>query len=112
VTALARSRSNCTSKLQTLPLVREGAPHQETSNHQKDKRNLVMGPRWDPSTGQTGRLTVGSKLTSTSTSVSPLISFPYSIIPLARTAELVDCLNVANSNEMIKDDNILRQTGM
>jgi hypothetical protein len=36
------------SKLQTRPLVREGAPHEETRNRQRDKRNLVMGSRWEP----------------------------------------------------------------
>jgi hypothetical protein len=32
VTALARSKSNCTSKLPTNPIVRGGAPYQETRN--------------------------------------------------------------------------------
>jgi hypothetical protein len=50
VTALARSRSNCTSKLQTHPLVREGAPHQETRNHKTENKDLVMGSRWEPDT--------------------------------------------------------------
>jgi hypothetical protein len=46
VTALARPRSNCTSKLQTHLIVREGTPHQETHNYQTVKeQNLVMGPR-------------------------------------------------------------------
>jgi hypothetical protein len=46
VTALARPRNNCTSKLQTHPLVREGAPHQETRNFQTENRNVVqMGAR-------------------------------------------------------------------
>jgi hypothetical protein len=53
-----RPESDCTgkaqkqlySKLQTHPLVREGAPYQETRNRQRDKRNLVMGSRWDPDT--------------------------------------------------------------
>jgi hypothetical protein len=60
VPALARPRSNCTSKLQAHPFIREGAPLQEICNHQKEKKNLVMAPR------QAGRLTVGRKLTSTS----------------------------------------------
>jgi hypothetical protein len=41
VTALARTRNNCTSKLQTHLLVREGAPHQETRNC---GLRLQMGP--------------------------------------------------------------------
>jgi hypothetical protein len=45
VTALARPRSNCTSKLQTHPLVREGAQHQETHNCQTEKKNLVISSR-------------------------------------------------------------------
>jgi hypothetical protein len=48
VTALARPRSNCTTKLQTHPLVREGALHQETHNCQIEKKNLVMGSRREP----------------------------------------------------------------
>jgi hypothetical protein len=50
VTALARPRSNCTSKLQTYPLVREDAPHQETRNRQRENKNLAMGSRWEPDT--------------------------------------------------------------
>jgi hypothetical protein len=46
VTALDRPRSNCTSKLQTHPLVREGATYQETHNRQTENKNLVMGSRW------------------------------------------------------------------
>jgi hypothetical protein len=38
------------SKLQTRPIVREGAAYQETCNRQRDKRNLVMSPRWEPDT--------------------------------------------------------------
>jgi hypothetical protein len=48
VTALARPRSNCTSKLQTRPLVREGATHQETRNRQTENKSghgLQMGAR-------------------------------------------------------------------
>jgi hypothetical protein len=37
-------------KLQTRPLVREGAQHQETRNRQTEKKNLVMGSRWEPDT--------------------------------------------------------------
>jgi hypothetical protein len=50
VTALVRPRSNCTTKLQTYPLVREGAPHQETRNFQTETKTLVMGSRWEPDT--------------------------------------------------------------
>jgi hypothetical protein len=32
------------------PLVREGDPHQETRNLQKEKENLVMDTKWEPDT--------------------------------------------------------------
>jgi hypothetical protein len=65
VTALAASpRSNCTTKLQTHPVIKEGSPHQETEH-----KNLVMGFKWEPDT-KTDRLTIGPKLTSTSTAGS------------------------------------------
>jgi hypothetical protein len=50
VIALARLRSNCMSKLQTNPLVREGAQHQEPQNFLAEKKNLVMSSRWEPDT--------------------------------------------------------------
>jgi hypothetical protein len=50
VTALARTRINCTNKLQMHPLVREGGTHQETRNRQTENKNLVMGSRWEPDT--------------------------------------------------------------
>jgi hypothetical protein len=43
VTALARPRRNCTSKLQTHSLVREGVPWQETLSCQTENKNLVTG---------------------------------------------------------------------
>jgi hypothetical protein len=43
VTALARPRSNCTSKLQIHPLVREDAPHQATRNCQYRKKKGKIG---------------------------------------------------------------------
>jgi hypothetical protein len=45
VTAPARSRSNCTNKLQTHPLVREGTRHLETRNCQKSGHEFRMGAR-------------------------------------------------------------------
>jgi hypothetical protein len=33
-----KARSNCTSKLQTHPLVREGVQHQETRSFQTEKK--------------------------------------------------------------------------
>jgi hypothetical protein len=45
VIALARPIGNCTSKLQTHPLVKEGAPKQETRNSQTENKNVVMGSR-------------------------------------------------------------------
>jgi hypothetical protein len=53
-----------TSKLQTHPLVREGALHQETHNCQTEKKDLVMGSRQEPTPRHTGRQTVGRKLTN------------------------------------------------
>jgi hypothetical protein len=38
VDALARHRSNCMSKLQTHPLVREGGPQQETCNCETENK--------------------------------------------------------------------------
>jgi hypothetical protein len=70
VTALTRPRSNCTSKLQTNPLVKESAQNQETRNCQTEYKYLVISskvpdgsliPRYN------GQLTVGRNLTSTST---------------------------------------------
>jgi hypothetical protein len=46
VIVLVRPRSNCTSKLQTHPLVREGAQQQETHICHAENKNLVMGFRW------------------------------------------------------------------
>jgi hypothetical protein len=39
-----RPYSNITS---THPLVREGAPHEESRNRQTENKNLVMGSRWE-----------------------------------------------------------------
>jgi hypothetical protein len=44
MTALARARSNC--KRQIHPLVREGAPHQQTRDYLTVIKNLVVSPRW------------------------------------------------------------------
>jgi hypothetical protein len=41
---------NCTSKLQTNPLVREGAQHQEIRNRWTENKNLAMESRWEPDT--------------------------------------------------------------
>jgi hypothetical protein len=37
-------------KLDTHPLVREGAPHKETRNRETENKNLVMGSRLEPDT--------------------------------------------------------------
>jgi hypothetical protein len=61
MTALARPKSNRTSKLQTNPLVREGAPHKkktQLSDSKESGNELQMGPRHQDS------LTVGRNLTS------------------------------------------------
>jgi hypothetical protein len=42
-------KNNCTSKLQTHPLVREGASHKATRNRQTE-RNLVTSYRLEPDT--------------------------------------------------------------
>jgi hypothetical protein len=63
VTALARPRSNCMSKLQTHLLVREDALHHETRKYHTENKNLVMCSRFESDRG-TGRLTVDCKLTS------------------------------------------------
>jgi hypothetical protein len=52
------------SKLQTRPLVGEGATNQETSNRQTEKKIWSWAPDGSPTPRQTGRLTVGRKLTS------------------------------------------------
>jgi hypothetical protein len=57
VTALAGPRSNCASKLQIYPLVREGTPHQETRNCQyRKKRIWSWVPDGSSTPRQTGRL--------------------------------------------------------
>jgi hypothetical protein len=75
-----RPKSDCSgkaqkqlySKLQTRPLVREGVTKLQARNCLKKisrrEKKLVTVPRWVPGTRQTGRLTVGRKLTTTSTS--------------------------------------------
>jgi hypothetical protein len=46
--------SNCCGKarkqLQTHPLVREGAPQQETRICQRENKNVVIGSRWEINT--------------------------------------------------------------
>jgi hypothetical protein len=42
---LARHGNNCTNKLQTNPLVREGTPHQETRKCQTVKQKSDHGPQ-------------------------------------------------------------------
>jgi hypothetical protein len=59
------------SKLQTRPLVREGATKLQTRNYLKEisrrKKNWSQVPDGRLTPGQTGRLTVGHKLTATAT---------------------------------------------
>jgi hypothetical protein len=62
----ARHKSNCTSKLQTHALVREGSQRQENLSCQTENKNLVLGSRWETNTKTTGLLTVGRNLTSSS----------------------------------------------
>jgi hypothetical protein len=51
VIALAKPRSNYTSKLQTRPLVREGAPHQETRNRQTENKKPDTKTDWQTDRG-------------------------------------------------------------
>jgi hypothetical protein len=78
---LARSRSN--SKLQTCPLVREGnkIPNAQLSKENfKTKQTLVTGSDRVLAPGQTGRLTVGHKITLTFTNTSKVhVIFSYSV---------------------------------
>jgi hypothetical protein len=65
MTALARASSNC--KRQTRALVREGVPRQQTRNCM----TVIKISSWAPdeclTPRQTGRLTVGRKITFTLT---------------------------------------------
>jgi hypothetical protein len=77
-----RPKSDCSGKaqkqlnrkLQTRPLVREGATKQQTRSCLKEisrrKKNWSWVPDGRLTPRQSGRLTVGRKLTSTSTSTS------------------------------------------
>jgi hypothetical protein len=56
-------KAQCTSKLQTRPLVREGAPQQDTHICQKAKI-WYLAPDGNLTVRQTDRLTIGCKLTS------------------------------------------------
>jgi hypothetical protein len=65
MTALARTSSNC--KQQTRPLVREGAPDQQTRNCQTIIKIWSLAPNGCFVPRQTGRLTVGRNITLTLT---------------------------------------------
>jgi hypothetical protein len=64
-----KSQKQLYSKLQTRPLVREGATILQSLNCLKEisrrKKNWPQVPDGRMTTGQTGRLTVGRKLTAT-----------------------------------------------
>jgi hypothetical protein len=45
-----RVTANCTSRLETRPLVREGAPQHEDRKCPTVIKNLVVGPKWGPAT--------------------------------------------------------------
>jgi hypothetical protein len=74
VTAPARPRSNCTSILQTRPLVREGIPQQETHNFRTVLKMWPWASDGCPTLKQTCRLTVCSNKTSTLTAMIRLLS--------------------------------------
>jgi hypothetical protein len=63
MTALARTNSNC--KRQTRPLVREGLPHQQTSNCLTVIKIVSWVPDGCLSPRQTGRMTVCRNITLT-----------------------------------------------
>jgi hypothetical protein len=95
-TALASARSNCTSKLQTCLLVREGATKWQSRNSLKEisrrKKNWSRVPDGRLTPGQTGQLTVGRKLTSTFWKISQnnsksLVSFEYHLLGCYRRAD-------------------------
>jgi hypothetical protein len=70
VTALERPISTHTSKLQTRPLVREGAPQEKPANVSKyfswkSKEDWSRVTNGDLLPGEAGRLTVGRKITLT-----------------------------------------------
>jgi hypothetical protein len=77
-----RPKSDCSGKaqkqlysnLQTHPLVREGATKLQTGNCLKEisrrKKNWSQVPDGRLTPGQTGRLTVGRKLTATATAAT------------------------------------------
>jgi hypothetical protein len=66
-----RAQKQLYSNLQTRPLVREGATKLQTRNCLKEisrrKKNWSQVPDGRLKPGQTGRLTVGRKLTATAT---------------------------------------------
>jgi hypothetical protein len=82
VTALARPRSNCTVIYRSV-LSSERAlqnnKHAAVWRKFRGEKKLVTGPRWVPDTKTDGRLTVGRKLTSTSTSTFSLYDLTNSI---------------------------------
>jgi hypothetical protein len=101
-----RAKSDCSgkaqkqlySKLQTRPLVREGATTSQSRNCLKEisrrKTNLSRVPDGRLTPGQTGRLTVGRKLTSTSTSDTGVIE-RGACISVSLTHLAVQCVKLA-----------------
>jgi hypothetical protein len=69
MTALARPRSNYMSKLQTHPIIREDGLHQETREVTQKTKIWTWAPYGSPTPRETGRLTVGHKLTAARNSV-------------------------------------------
>jgi hypothetical protein len=61
MTALGRISSSC--KQQTRPLIREGAPHQQTRNYLTVIKIWSLAPGGCLTTRQTSRLTVGRNAT-------------------------------------------------
>jgi hypothetical protein len=78
MTALARANSNC--KPQTRPLVREGAPHQNTGNCLTVTRICSWAPDGCLIPRQTGRLTVGGNINLTLTLTLKVDSWGNEII--------------------------------
>jgi hypothetical protein len=82
VTALARTRNNCTVNyrhvLSSDRELQNNKPATVCKKFQGERKNWSLVPDGFPAPRQTGRLTVGRKLTSTSTSVVQLLRLALS----------------------------------
>jgi hypothetical protein len=97
-------------KLQTRPLIREGAPRRrakQLSGKRREKNNLAMGPNGCPTPRQIGLLTIDStELFSESFYILKLAFWTLSIVP--------DCLNdkiVKKTNTTFQKLDLLPSSG-